>query len=323
MLDSSLNKNRSKSDTAIKDAFEKAKRKAKKAPVAKEIAPPAPVLVTPQLVSAENVTDEMLRVEIQYISKHDLYVDRDYYQRREKPKHRKHIRDKFDRDLYTILIVSYRDGKYWIVEGQHRWLVALDMPKVTQLPCIVHHWTREQEAAKFAEYNEVTARAPVTTGETLKAAVAAGKPSALKFHDKLREYGFTLNPEEDGRIFVKWIGTLKNAYDKNPAPACWVLKFISRGLEIDMKTHNLTVQPIVTMFIVEALLQIYKMPSVVNNSDLLSIWFGQFGLEATHELLKKELKKARAEKMLEILEFNRQKHRRVIDKAEIGLMKKK
>lgn len=56
-------------------------------------------------------------------------------------------------DKCNFLWVSYRDGKFYIIDGQHRWTVAKAKGIVT-LPCIIFTGlTVEEEALKFADQN--------------------------------------------------------------------------------------------------------------------------------------------------------------------------
>ena len=87
----------------------------------------------------------------------------------------KKLMEKWDNEKCNFLLVSYRDGYFYIIDGQHRYSVAL-AKGIVLLPCIIlTGLTREQEALKFARQNEgVTKLNPF---DTFKANVACGDVS--------------------------------------------------------------------------------------------------------------------------------------------------
>lgn len=63
------------------------------------------------------------------------------------------IASEFDVTRVQVLTVSYRDGKFYVIDGQHR-LTAARVVGVTELPCIIHTGlTRADEALMFARQN--------------------------------------------------------------------------------------------------------------------------------------------------------------------------
>lgn len=71
-----------------------------------------------------------------------------------------------------FLLASYRDGKFYILDGQHRWEVA-KAKGLTHLPCeIFVGLNREEEARIFATQNENITK--LTPYDTFKANLACG-----------------------------------------------------------------------------------------------------------------------------------------------------
>jgi len=88
-----------------------------------------------------------------------------------------------------IITVSFRDGKYWIVDGQHRYLAALELGlEDTKVLCHVHRdLTVEQEAKLFASLNDQ--RAP-TAYDRFKAGLVYGDRIAIGVDKATRRHGF-------------------------------------------------------------------------------------------------------------------------------------
>lgn len=80
-----------------------------------------------------------------------LNVDESY--QRKPDAHMVHkISEKFDPDLLGIIVVSERNEKLWIVDGQHRWAAVKNFLK--EVPCMLWQGlTYEEECAKFRKLN--------------------------------------------------------------------------------------------------------------------------------------------------------------------------
>lgn len=99
-------------------------------------------------------------------------LDVDYSYQRVRTAHVNKIYDKWDPNQCDYLIVSYRDDKFYIIDGQHRYYAALARG-VKDLPCIIRTGlTMEDEARIFVEMN--TSRKPLNPFDTFKANIANG-----------------------------------------------------------------------------------------------------------------------------------------------------
>ena len=81
----------------------------------------------------------------------------------------------WDRMLMEPLVVSYRDGKYYVIDGQHRIaaLRVLFQDKDTLVPCIVHMGlTEADEAALF--YKLAQSRRKLSCAQSVKALLKSG-----------------------------------------------------------------------------------------------------------------------------------------------------
>lgn len=66
--------------------------------------------------------------------------------------------ENYDADIYGIIIVSHRDGKYYVIDGQHRVEVAKRLGLKSIMCQILEGLTYEDEADKFYKLN--TTRTP-------------------------------------------------------------------------------------------------------------------------------------------------------------------
>lgn len=114
--------------------------------------------VTPDIVCAPN--QDMCDAIIANCMKSDggvLYasvplvlMDLDRAYQRERKPHYKTIAENWDENKCGVLTVSNRDGRFYIVDGQHRFEAA-KIRGVKRLYCLVHtNWTQEDEAWAFA-----------------------------------------------------------------------------------------------------------------------------------------------------------------------------
>jgi hypothetical protein len=89
------------------------------------------------------------------------------------------------------IVVSHRNGQYYVVDGQHRVLAAKMRDDVEMLPCIVHEgMSVEEEAAMFYLLNN-NRRTP-TAIEKFKAILAANDDNARYVNSELTKRGFVV-----------------------------------------------------------------------------------------------------------------------------------
>ena len=102
-------------------------------------------------------------------------LDVDYSYQRVRSSHVNDIFDNWDDDLCDFLIVSYRDGIFYIIDGQHRYYAALTKG-IKNLPCIIMMGlTMEDEARLFVNIN--LPRKSLNPYDTYKANIANGNES--------------------------------------------------------------------------------------------------------------------------------------------------
>lgn len=111
------------------------------------------------------------------IPKSDLLVD-DSYQRRPDEWKIKRIASEWSWPAIGALIVAMRDdGKFYVVDGQHRALAAMRRADVETMPCIVFEMSDMMtEAQAFLDAN--TARKPLSALNKFNALLATGSKGA-------------------------------------------------------------------------------------------------------------------------------------------------
>lgn len=253
----------------------------------------------------------------QLIHKKLLTVDRSY-QRPLKLHHVRHIGKEYDPDMMLALVVSYRDGVFYIVEGQHRWKMAMLRDDVEYLWCYVHFWTLEKEAEMFRKFNATNARIAVSPGETLRAGVVAKDPGSVELNEVMRKYGFTTTEGEANYVFVKWTGTIMKYYRTNPLAVHWMLEFLARSVHVDYRHNKLPSPPAITMFHVKALFKLYKANSVRTNFKELAAGLGRYGMDEAHLAMKTVLPGVRYMKLAKLMEFGKPHVSRLVDPGDFG-----
>ena len=123
----------------------------------------------------------------------DLEVDVKY-QRKVSPLKVKNIVQKFDMNAFGCIFVSYRDGEYYIVDGQHRTTAAKQL-SIDKVPCLVtDKLTEEQEAELYLQYQ--IARTNPTSLDRIRAKLIAGDEQTQKIIETL--YKHRLKPNFEG-----------------------------------------------------------------------------------------------------------------------------
>lgn len=116
------------------------------------------------------------------------------YQRRIKSKIKKMIRD-WNYELCDVIIVSYRDGKFYVVDGQHRVEAAKQQkvdPDLTYLPCqVLLDMTREEEARRFLALN--TSQTSASPHDTWNANLLLNDPTDMAIDRICRKWNIVVS----------------------------------------------------------------------------------------------------------------------------------
>ena len=125
------------------------------------------------------------------INKRLLHVNVDDYQREHTRAKALELASKWSWIACGALIVACRDGKYWVVDGQHRKVAADKRSDIKELPCMVYDIDSiKEEAVAFLAAN--TNRKPVSAVSKFKAQVASGNKTAKLVLDVISSAGLRI-----------------------------------------------------------------------------------------------------------------------------------
>lgn len=161
--------------------------------------------------------------EIRMVSTKDLHLDT--YQRELEDPRVKRILKEFNPYLVNIIKVSFRDGKYWVFDGQHTVaaLKARNNGKDLMVECKVFFGlTYNDESELFCLQNGISRS--VLTADKLKAAYLRHDPAAVKLVHTAESAGWTID-------FVTW--QAQNRLH-SLASVCWAYKYLEPGQFYEM-----------------------------------------------------------------------------------------
>jgi hypothetical protein len=166
----------------------------------------------------------------------DMVVS-EHAQRGLKPARVAQILSRLDLDAFGEPILSYRDGRYYIIDGQHR-IKAMaeflgDGWERAAVMCKVYEGMDEkQEAELFIQINTVLASTPY---DKFKIGVTAGREEETKIKQIVEALGLHISRgKSDGGVSA--VGALRRAYGLSPKSLMFALKlatesFGNAGLE--------------------------------------------------------------------------------------------
>ena len=155
-------------------------------------------------------TPKKTKLEFQNLSIEELKLAP--YQRMLKRKRIEQYAREFDPDIFGIILVSYRDDQYWIVDGQHRVEVAKLVGKSTVTCQVIYGLTYEQEAEKFHKINDRKVR--LNANHKFHAKVESKDEAALDVISILRKHGFGYSKEGGTALndTIICVGSLQKIY---------------------------------------------------------------------------------------------------------------
>lgn len=118
----------------------------------------------------------------------------------------------FDWDIFETPLVSYRDGEYWIVDGQHR-IETLKLLGIDTVFCkVLTDLTYEKEADKFNKLN--TARRILNANDKFHSRVESKEKDATTIRDVLSQNNLTYSKRlcKNGLDKVSAITVVENIY---------------------------------------------------------------------------------------------------------------
>lgn len=103
------------------------------------------------------------------------------------------IADAWDDYRASEIVVSYRGGEFYVVDGQHTVKAATYAGKSALYCKIYENLTFEEEAALFVDLNLM--RTPVSNAHRYRALICAGANAALELENLCKEFGIVTMPK--------------------------------------------------------------------------------------------------------------------------------
>jgi hypothetical protein len=136
------------------------------------------------------------------------------YQRAVNLKLVKDIADNFNPALLTRIVVNYREGDYWIIDGQQRVMAIREYQPNYMINAVVHHLlTVEEETKLYLELN--VRRKALSQFDQWKAREAARDPLVMLILDLLAANDITVTHSHTTSRGLKAIETVLVWADKN------------------------------------------------------------------------------------------------------------
>lgn len=131
-----------------------------------------------------NITYERLPVNDLKTERYNREVDRNEV---------KKIAAMFDPSLVGLIVVSFRDGNYTVIDGQHR-VTALRVLRIKDVMCQVFNGlTYEEEAKLFVELNTSKNRKALNAYDFMKGLYESRDPVVREMFDIVHHFGFEIS----------------------------------------------------------------------------------------------------------------------------------
>ena len=123
--------------------------------------------------------------ELRMLGKNEIEIDADY-QREVSVNRVRAMASEWNWIACGAIVVSYRDGRYYGVDGQHRVVAAKSRSDISELPCVVYRLSQRQEAQAFLFLN---GGKPVSALSKYHASLIAGDETAQVVQGTLDKLG--------------------------------------------------------------------------------------------------------------------------------------
>lgn len=156
------------------------------------------------------------KYEMKTIDTSVLIIPRDTYQRPLEPNEVKEIIATFNPYLCNEPKVSFRDGKYYVFDGQHTLVSLLEMNGGKHFPvlCKVYYGMTEQEEAKLFSMQTGAGR-KLTPSDRIRAELYAQDIAAMKFRDATLRTGVSFEHSgTSNSCNLRCINTARAEYER-------------------------------------------------------------------------------------------------------------
>jgi hypothetical protein len=146
-----------------------------------------------------------------------------------------------------VLTVSRRDGRLFVVDGQHRLAAAKLRGDIQQLPCLIEEFSDvSEEAALFNDLNDK--RRPVSAIDKFRAALVAGDSDCAAIGAAIARAGLELAPHSNPLFWkpaqIANIGGIRSAWKTHGAGASELaLTLLAEGFKGQVLSYSGTIFP--------------------------------------------------------------------------------
>ncbi len=144
---------------------------------------------------------------LEWIDKNQIFIDH-RYQRDIVPSKVIELASSWSWIGCGVITIALRDGKYYVIDGQHRLEAAKKRESVKLLPCIVFK-TPDTKTEAIGFLNSNGNRKPMTSYAKYRAELEAGDETAIFVNELLKKYSLTV-AETDGTTSIRAIGRIKD-----------------------------------------------------------------------------------------------------------------
>lgn len=153
-----------------------------------------------------------VKTSYQFLALNDLKLGN--YQRKISIKDVKKMAIKFDETLLGTITVSKRDSQYFVIDGQHRVILAKTMKLKGLMALVYEGLTYEQEAEYFNKLNNANGEQKrLRRADIFKASVEAKEPVALDMKNIIESVGFKMS-STSGANTIAAVNTIIKIYRK-------------------------------------------------------------------------------------------------------------
>ena len=159
------------------------------------------------------------------------------YQREIRQSRVKSYVDKYNPNIFGIILVSHRNDEYYIVDGQHRVEVAKLLGIKTVWCQVLEGLTYEQESEHFYQINDSKSR--LNANHKFHSKVEAKDVEAIEIVQALEKYRFIYSKEgnEHGDNIINAVGTLQQIYRNSGKDGlCLILEILRKAWNGDQNS---------------------------------------------------------------------------------------
>ena len=156
----------------------------------------------------EQMKERVPYQEIDYLALKDLRMD--HYQRNTNQQRVKDMAADFDENRVMVLLVSYRDGQYFLIDGGHRRSTMLQLGYTHALCIVLRGLTYEREAYYFRMQDKNNQRP--SHPEKFQAGIEEKDEQHVAINEIVRKYDFAIGRSKNSIQSIKELFNICEMY---------------------------------------------------------------------------------------------------------------